>query len=86
MWLKMRRPTLDFTGCDISEKACVDYRRLNNADCILADLTKPTVFPKKFDAVIVGGGIHHLVTDLDTAMKNIADALKSGGSLIMSRA
>jgi SAM-dependent methyltransferase len=82
-WLRMRRPELEFMGSDISERACADYERINNAPCIFADLTKPTQFPRQFDSVIVGGGIHHLVTDLDTAMANIAGALKPGGTIIM---
>jgi hypothetical protein len=35
-------------------------------------LPVPTKFPRQFDAAIVCCGIHHLVTDLDTAMANIA--------------
>src|SRR5439155_8977503 len=39
---------------------------------------------RQFDVVVVSFGIHHLVIDLDTAMANIAGAIKSGGALIIS--
>ena len=83
-WLRSRRPELEFTGSDISEKACAEYERFNRAPCLLTDLTKPVQFRRLFDVVVVSFGIHHLVIDLDTAMANIAGALKSGGALIMS--
>ena len=82
-YMKERRPNLQFTGCDISAKACADYERRFGA-VVQADLTTAVAFRSQFDAVIVGGGVHHLVTNLDTAMANIAQALIQGGAFIMS--
>lgn len=83
-WLKERRPDLHVEGCDISERAAEDFRSLHGTDCHVADLTKPFTLGRQFDAVIVMGGIHHLVADLDMAFANIRGLLRPGGRLIMA--
>lgn len=83
-WLKRHRPQLEIAGCDISECAAEDFRRLHHRPCYVADLTQPFDAGEKFDAVIVMGGIHHLVADLDMAFANIRALLKPGGRLIMA--
>ena len=37
-WLRSRRPELEFTGSDISEKACAEYERFNRAPCLLTGM------------------------------------------------
>lgn len=83
-WLKQRRPALRIAGCDISERAADDFRALHDGPCFVADLTKPFSAAETYDAVIVMGGIHHLVADLDMAFANIRRLLKPGGRLIMA--
>lgn len=83
-WLRGRNPSLLITGCDISEPAAKDYTALHGRPCFVADLTKPFEHREKYDAVIVMGGVHHLVEDLNTAFDNIANLLVPGGKLIMA--
>lgn len=40
-WLREQRPGLEIAGCDISEKAVEGFKRRNQADCYLTDMTKP---------------------------------------------
>lgn len=82
-WLKKQRPHLQIAGCDISERAAADFRKRHSAPCHVADLTKPFDAGATYDAVVVMGGIHHLVADLDTAFANIRALLNPGGRLIM---
>jgi SAM-dependent methyltransferase len=82
-WLRDQRPGLEIAGCDISERAVEGFKRRNQADCFLADMTKPFDIGRTFDTVLVCGGIHHLVTDLPTAFANIRNLLNDGGRLIM---
>jgi SAM-dependent methyltransferase len=83
-WLRDRRPGLEIAGCDISQSAVEGFKRRNGAECYLADMTKPFDIGRKFDTVVVMGGIHHLVQDLETAFANIDNLLNDGGRLIMS--
>lgn len=83
-WLRARNASLAVSGCDISEPAAADYTRMHGRPCFVADLTKPFHHTEKYDAVIVMGGIHHLVEDLDVAFKNISALLAPGGRLIMA--
>ncbi len=83
-WLKNRRPHIQISGTDISEKAANDYRAKTGSECFVADFTKPFDVEQKVDAVIVMGGIHHFVADLDTAFENIRRMLKPNGILIMA--
>ena len=83
-WLRERKPGLSIAGCDISTKAATDFTAAHQSPCFVADLTKPFHHGQKYDAVIVMGGIHHLVADLDVAFENIGNLLKPGGRLIMA--
>jgi SAM-dependent methyltransferase len=83
-WLREKRPFLEITGCDISERAAEDFSRINGRPCYVADLTKPFYVGRKFDSALVMGGLHHMVADLDTAFQNIGSLLDTGGRLIIS--
>ncbi len=83
-WLRDRNPALEITGCDISEKAAEDFRELHGRPCYVADLTKPFETGEQYDALIVMGGIHHLVADLPSTFRNIHGMLKPKGRLIMA--
>lgn len=83
-WLKQHRPSLRIAGCDISERAAEDFRALHDGPCYVADLTKPFKVEETYDAVVIMGGIHHLVADLDAAFANIRALLNPGGRLIMA--
>ena len=83
-WLRDRHPGLEIAGCDISKKAVEGFKSRNGGECYLADMTKPFDIGRKFDTVLVMGGIHHLVQNLDTAFGNIENLLNDGGRLIMS--
>jgi SAM-dependent methyltransferase len=75
---------LEIAGCDISAKAVEGFKLRNDSECYLADMTKPFDIGRKFDTVLVMGGIHHLVQNLETAFANIENLLNPGGRLIMS--
>jgi SAM-dependent methyltransferase len=83
-WLRLRKPDLEIAGCDISDRAVQDFMAKHHRPCFVADLTKPLDIGQKFDAVIIMGGIHHLVADLDTAFRNISNLLNDGGRIIMA--
>lgn len=83
-WLRKHRPGLEIAGCDISAKAVEGFKARNGGECYLADMTEPFDVGRKFDTVLVMGGIHHLVKDLDAAFANIENLLNPGGRLIMS--
>jgi SAM-dependent methyltransferase len=82
--LRDHRPALEIAGCDISQRAVEGFKRRHGSECYLADMTKPFDIGRKFDTVLVMGGIHHLVGDLDTAFANIENLLNDGGRLIMA--
>ena len=79
-----RFPKARVTGYDISEKACIDYRTKTSCDAFQIDLTKEYSGKKNFyDFVVVIGGLHHLVSDLPTTLKNIHSMLKHNGWFLM---
>ena len=82
-WMREQRPDLEIAGCDISESAARDFATRHGQPCFVWDLTKPIEPEKRYDAVLVMGGIHHLVMDLPTAFANIDRLLNPGGRLIM---
>ena len=81
--MKERRPSLAIEGCDISESAARDFTAIHGTPCHVWDLTKPIEPCRTYDAVLVLGGIHHLVADLPTAFSNIRNLLNPYGVLIM---
>lgn len=83
-WLRERRPDLQITGCDFSDRAAEDFIAMHDRPCFVADLTRPFDIDGTFDTVIVMGGIHHLIADLDTAFANISNLLNKGGRFIMA--
>lgn len=83
-WIIQNNPLAKISGCDISETAAADYRYLHSRPCLVADLTKPVHVEDRYDSLIVMGGIHHLVKDLDVAFENFRRLLKPGGRLIMA--
>jgi SAM-dependent methyltransferase len=82
-WMRARRPGLEIAGCDISESAARDFTARHGRPCFVWDLTKPIQPEERYDAVLVMGGIHHLVMDLCTAFANIDRLLNPRGRLIM---
>ena len=82
--LAQLKPGLEISGCDISERAAEDFRSIHQRPCYVADLTRPFEIDTTYDAVLVMGGIHHLVADLSTAYANIQRLLKPGGRLIVT--
>ncbi len=83
-WMRDHKPGLEISGCDISQSAADDFTKLHNRPCYVWDLTVPLDVEQSYDALLVMGGIHHLVADLDVAFENIAKLLNPGGKLIMS--
>lgn len=83
-YLKQVKPSLEVTGCDISEAAARDFTLIHDRPCFVSDLTKPFEHQTQYEAVVVMGGIHHMVADLDTAFANIRKLLIPGGRLIMA--
>lgn len=83
-WLRDHKPGLQISGCDISESAARDFIARHDRPCHVWDLTVPVEPEEQYDAVLVVGGIHHLVADLPQAFANIDRMLKPGGKLIMS--
>ena len=78
-----RFPGVRTVGFDISAPACASYRELVGQDAFQVDLTKVYKHSTSFDAVIVVGGLHHCVSDLDTTLENVAAMLKPDGAFIM---
>ena len=83
-WMRDHHPGLSISGCDISQSACDAFTARHARPCYAWDLTKPVEIVQTYDAVLVMGGIHHLVADLPMAFDNIARMLNPGGKLIMA--
>lgn len=83
-WMRDHLPGLEISGCDISESAAREFTERHDRPCHVWDLTQPIAPQETYDAVLVMGGIHHLVADLPTAFANIARLLNPGGKLIMT--
>lgn len=81
--LRERFPEVLTTGFDISRKACEAYRELVGRDALEVDLTKVYDGEDKFDSVVIIGGLHHCLTDLPMALRNIAGMLKPNGWFLM---
>src|SRR5262244_1332096 len=81
--LRRRFPRLRAVGLDISEPACRAYERTTGFPAIQGDFTRPVRLDRQFDAVVVIGGLHHLVANLPQAIANVASAVRSGGVVLM---
>ncbi|MGI4851433.1 MAG: class I SAM-dependent methyltransferase [Janthinobacterium lividum] len=76
-------PKAQVSGFDISNKACEDYKKILNRPSYEVDLTKNMSFKKEYDFVMIIGGLHHCVSDLDATFENIYSLLKPNGTLLM---
>jgi SAM-dependent methyltransferase len=83
VYLKKRFPGLTCVGLDISEDACVEYRKNTGEIAYMVDLTRSIDIAEKFDAAVIIGGLHHCIADLPQTLRNIASLLKPGGLLYM---
>ncbi len=83
LYIKNRFPLVKITGYDISTPACQDYKKIVGSEAYVWDLTKERINSKKYDYVIVIGGLHHCIENLDITLKNINSMLKENGILIM---
>ena len=66
-----------------SQPACDDYKRIVKADAFVWDITEERINNIKYDYVIVFGGLHHCINDLNSTFKNIFNMLNDNGKLIM---
>ena len=78
-----RFPNAKMNGYDISQPACDDYKRIVKADAYIWDITKEKINSIKYDYVIVFGGLHHCINDLNATFQNIFNMLNDNGKLIM---
>jgi SAM-dependent methyltransferase len=76
-------PRARLTGFDISQRACDAYQRAVGAPAVLVDLTSSLDFGPQFDVLLIVGGLHHCVSNLDQAFANAAMLLRPGGYLLM---
>lgn len=76
-------PSARLHGFDISPTACESYRALVGSPASECDLLATTTSSERFDAAVIVGGLHHLVSDLGRALKNIHAMLKPKGLLLM---
>ena len=76
-------PSIKATGLDISRSACEDYEKNTGRTAICHDLTQPLVDAGQFDVVMIFGGIHHCIADLETTMDNLKKLVRPGGHLVM---
>jgi SAM-dependent methyltransferase len=81
--LRQRYPGVTTIGFDISDKACADYARNNPAESRQFNLCSPTPPGIQVDAAMIVVGLHHCVSDLDAALRNIASLVKPGGHFYM---
>jgi len=80
--LKKRNPLARTTGFDVSKKACRDYARLTGEPSYQLDLTLGTYDGPQYDVVMIFGGLHHCVSNLDGTCETIDRMLKPGGLLL----
>lgn len=81
--LRERFPHVRTVGFDISETACDAYTRYTGSPAHAIDLTKPVHREEVFDGAIVIGGLHHCVSDLPQAIRNIAQMVRPGSLVLM---
>jgi SAM-dependent methyltransferase len=67
-------------GLDISNEAIASYRnRWNDATAVCGSILESGFPSESFDCVVVIGGLHHLHPHVDSAVREIARVLRSGG-------
>jgi len=68
------------TGLDISKPFCRIYKgRFKDCDIVCSSILKTGFQSSCFDAVVIGGGLHHLHPLLDRGINEISRILKPGG-------
>jgi SAM-dependent methyltransferase len=80
---KRTSATVACEGYDISARACDAYRQQTGFPAHHHDLIATPLPAASFDVVAIVGGLHHVVGNLDTVVRNIHHSLKSGGILTM---
>lgn len=74
---------LNFYGSDISRIAVADFEKLHgHGKAFVSDFTKPLAYSSKYDAILILGGVHHMVGDLEMLFQNIKNLLVPNGLLI----
>lgn len=78
----MKAKGWDVTGADITS-ALVKKCKANELNVVQHDAQQPFPFRSKFDVIVAGEVIEHMV-DADKFLKNCRDALKPGGTVIIT--
>ena len=76
-------PRIRPVGFDVSEHAVHTYASRTGCVAHQWDLAGKASWPEVFDAAIVVGGLHHCVSGLDNALRNVAHMLKPGGLFLI---
>lgn len=83
MFAKTRSATVACEGYDLSPTACKTYSERTGCPGYVHDIITSHLPTAAFDVVVVVGGLHHVVGNLDAVVRNIHRALKPGGMLTM---
>lgn len=83
LYLKKLYPLINIEGFDISKKACNKYKKIVQSPVTCIDITKKFKFKYKFDVIVIIGGLHHCVSNLNQTLNNIDSNLNPGGFLLM---
>jgi len=80
-----RFPDAEIHGCDISDRAVVDFQaKFGPQSCRRMDITQPLYeVAETYDVIIAVSVAHHLINGLDQALANIHRLLNPGGVFIM---
>lgn len=81
----MCSPNLSVVGVDISDEAILEFEtRHGSGSAFRVDFTKADMrIPgSPFDVVLILGGVHHMVNDLDNVFKNVFSNLVEDGLVI----
>lgn len=75
--------SVSFTGTDISRIAVADFEKQHGiGTAFVSDFTKSLSLSSKYDAILILGGVHHMINGLDQLFQNIRNVLLPGGVLI----
>ncbi len=67
-------------GLDLSENCAKIYEENWNQKCHVASIHNTNLESNSIDIIFLSGGLHHIIPQLDEAMKEIYRILKPGGS------
>lgn len=74
---------INIVGSDISRRAVLDFKELHgDGSSFVWDFTKQFNSEAKYDAVLILGGVHHMINGLEILIKNIERILLPGGIFI----